>query len=75
MKRTVFRVTYVKGVGHWRLTEGNIMLAFYDTKREAVVTGREQAKSLRPSQLVIHLKNGRIQREHTYGQDPERSKG
>lgn len=49
-------------------------------KGEARKVARDLARRFfevdnRPSQLVIHSMNGRIQREFTYGQDPERFPG
>jgi hypothetical protein len=36
---------------------------------------KERAAKADDGQLVIHKQNGRIQTEHTYGNDPRRRKG
>lgn len=47
----------------------------FDTKDGAVEEARKLAKNQRPSQVLIHGRDGRIQEERTYGQDPERTEG
>ena len=42
----------------------------HDTKQEAEKAAREQAKKGSLSQVIIHKKDGTIQEEHTYGNDP-----
>mgnify|MGYP001769713510 CR=1 FL=1 len=42
----------------------------HDTKQEAEQAAREQAKKGSLSQVIIHKKDGTIQEEHTYGNDP-----
>lgn len=45
-------------------------------ERQAMIErGRLLCRNDRPSQLVIKGKNGRIQREYTYGADPRTTKG
>lgn len=41
----------------------------YDTKRAAVQAGRELADSKAPSRLVIHRRDGTIQKQHSYEKD------
>jgi hypothetical protein len=38
----------------------------HDTKREAVKAARASATSAAPSQLVIHRRDGSVQKQHTY---------
>ena len=45
------------------------------TKEKAIEKARKIAKKESLSQLKIHKKNGRIQEERTYGEDPEEYKG
>lgn len=73
-KRAIFRVRYKDG--HWRAFIDNVFWFISSTKKEAVDAARKVAKT-KLSQLVIYLKNGRIQTEHTYprSSDPRRSKG
>lgn len=47
----------------------------HPTKKEAIKRGRELAKESGLGQLIIHKKDGRIQKEYTYGKDPERYPG
>lgn len=41
-----------------------------DNKDNAVNHAREVARANQPSQIVIHTRDGRIETEHTYGDDP-----
>ena len=41
----------------------------------AVNHARELAKANQPSQVIIHTRDGRIETEHTYGDDPRDVKG
>lgn len=47
----------------------------WDTKKEAVDRGVELAKANQPSQLVIKRRDGTIEEERTYGDDPYPPKG
>jgi hypothetical protein len=71
--RKVFRVTPARG-GGWKL-EGGGQARTFSTKEEAVRQGRQSGKAAGLAQLVIHKANGTIETEHTYGQDPRRTKG
>ena len=75
-KRVIVRVR--PGAGRWVLTAPGYR-AIFEVKYLAVALGRAMARAkwraLIPAQLVIHKRNGRIQTEHTYGNDPRRSKG
>lgn len=53
----------IKGAGNSRLT------AIFDTKQEALQTGRKIAMN-QHTELVIHGRNGRIQDKDSYGKDP-----
>jgi hypothetical protein len=46
-----------------------------DDKDNAVNHARELAKANQPSQIVIHTRDGRIETEHTYGDDPRNIPG
>lgn len=46
-----------------------------DTKAEAVKRTIEIAKNKEDSQVFIHKKDGKIQEERTYGNDPSETKG
>ena len=78
MKRLVVLVTPSQKLG-WDLVIGRER-HWYPTKKIAVKWGRAEARESwelegRPSQLVIRGRNGRIQREFTYGKDPRRFPG
>ncbi len=45
------------------------------TKAEAVEKAKELAKAVTEGQIIIHKKNGTIQTEHTYHNDPFPPKG
>ena len=46
----------------------------YDTKKEAIVHGREVAKP-QGGQLIVHRRDGTIEVEYTYGPDPNPPRG
>ena len=71
-KRKVIHVVFKKNDGKWLLRGGTGSFA---TKLKAVAAGKKQAKAGGNGQLIIHTKVGGIQTEHTYGNDPRRSKG
>lgn len=75
--RTAYHVTYNRDSAQWRVLEQGKSkpLSVHDTKKEAVEWGREIAKSSQPSQIKIHKRDGKIQEERTYGEDPRRLKG
>jgi len=79
--RTIYRIQWHAGKAIWCCTvDNNLIIAGDITKEAAVRTVSELARKLHElhgfkSQLVIHGKNGQIQREYTYGADPSRTKG
>ena len=81
MSRRVYWVRWSKRFSTWyvAMTEGEMACS---SKADAVATARRMARGLStangqraPAQLRICGKNGRIQREHTYGADPRRHRG
>lgn len=69
-KRKVYHVTYIKTLG-WKVKAVDEAEAkFYETKVEAVNAARELALRHKPSQIRIHKRDGKIQEERTYGDDP-----
>lgn len=50
-------------------------IALVDDKVRAVELAREHAQANEPSQIVIHTRDGKIEEERTYGDDPRSSKG
>ncbi|MEK6323604.1 MAG: DUF2188 domain-containing protein [Acidobacteriota bacterium] len=85
MKKTSERKSYhlvpAKGTDRgkqrgWLLKlRGRVVRYLPIKKREAVAFARVMAMANRPSQLVIHSINGRIENEWTYGDDPSRYRG
>jgi len=45
------------------------------SKDAAIQWARELAKNNKPSQVIVHGKDGKIQEEYTYGNDPPESPG
>lgn len=84
MKRIVFRVMWERKGKWWKVVGPSGKVIFYREKKADAVScgrmaGRDQWLGLgHLAQLVIHNKDGKIQRgngEATYGHDPKRSKG
>lgn len=78
-KRTVFHVVYDSERKWWVAKVGGEIIDVYYEKEPMVGDMRAKCRSLWrcfgiPSQLVIHTKTG-IATEHTYGNDPKRSRG
>jgi hypothetical protein len=66
--RSVIRV--VPNQGNWSVKQGNRTISNHRKKETAIEIGRKTAKKQLPAQLVIHKKNGEIQTEYTYSDDP-----
>lgn len=47
----------------------------YDTKNEAVDAAKTRARGEEPSQVKVHSRDGNMEYESTYGDDPSRSPG
>ncbi len=75
-KRQVYHVT-PSSKGGWDVKgEGNKKpTGHFEKKTEAVARGKELAKAAPLGQIKIHKQDGKIQTEHTYGEDPERYEG
>ena len=75
-KRKVYHVVPNRA-GGWDVKKegGQKASGHFDKKSEAVERGKELAKSGPLGQIKIHKKDGKIQTEHTYRQDPEKYKG
>jgi hypothetical protein len=79
MERFVIHVVHSNSSGRWHLKHNDTTLASFETKAEAFGEGQAQGNKLwdegNPAQLVIHREDGSIEREYTYGKDPERHPG
>jgi len=73
--RTVFHV--VPNANGWEVKrEGTGQTEFLvDDKDNAVNHARDLARSSEPSQVLIHTRDGKIETEHTYGNDPRNIPG
>lgn len=47
----------------------------YGTKEEAVQAAKQRARSEEPSQVKVHRRDGAMEYESTYGEDPRRTPG
>lgn len=73
-QRTVFHV--VPSSGDWEVKrEGGAGVSTHSTKAEAEAAAIEVAKRSIPSQVKIHRKDGVLEEERTYGDDPPRYPG
>jgi hypothetical protein len=73
-KRTRIDVTPDKKAGGW-IVKGGGEEHHFDQKAEAVSAAAAAGRSLGNAQVVIKKRDGKIQSERTYGNDPRRSKG
>lgn len=76
-KRERFHVTHSQRSQSWQIKrEGRSgPVAEAETKQEAISMGRDMARRMQHSQLLVHGRNGRIQNEYTYGEDPRGTAG
>lgn len=77
-KRNVYHILPNKPGGEkdWKVVkQGNKQaVGLFENKEKAIKKARKIAKNKKPSQIKIHGKNGKIQREYTYGADPRKYK-
>ena len=73
--RTVYHV--VPDANSWKveLEGSNSTEILVDNKDNAVAQARDLAKAAPLGQVIVHGRDGRIQDEYTYGDDPRSSKG
>lgn len=76
MARKVYHVS-PRPEGGWQVKAENASRAsnVQKTKVEAVEQAKELAKGAPEGQVIIHKKDGTIQTEHTYHNDPYPPKG
>jgi hypothetical protein len=79
MKRLIFRVLRRKTLKRWVLVRPDGVETPHTSKVRAVDAARKLANRVKKAdgraQLVINGRDGRIQREFTYGNDPRRHVG
>ena len=76
MARKVVHVTSTDG-GKWKVKSEGTKKAdsIHDRKSDAVDRGKGIAKNAPLGQIKIHGEDGKIQTEHTYGNDPKKYPG
>lgn len=75
MERTTYDVS-PDGPNRWTINKrGQGPVDSFERKREAVSSARKLAKAQKPSQVVVHKRDGSIGFEFTYGDDPFPSEG
>ena len=79
MKRYVMHLVHRKTDDRWHLEHNGRSIAGFDSKAAASEAGQARGRALSEShqdaQLVIHLQDGSIEKEYTYGHDPEQHPG
>ena len=77
-KRNKFEIVYTKKSKQWEVRQQGHVLEegrTFTNKPNTVRVGMALARANKPSQLFIKRKNGKIQDERTYGNDPRRTPG
>jgi hypothetical protein len=72
MARNKYWVVWTSSIEKWQVKKtGNaVALRNFDTKEPAISYAVTVARNNVPSQLIIKLKDGKIEDERTYGNDP-----
>ena len=68
MARSVYRV--VPDGDDWVVKKDGAVLSRHSTKQPAIDSAIAKALANQPSQVVVHRKDGTIETEWTYGDDP-----
>lgn len=72
--RVVYHVVPNSSAERWVVSQENAEFRReFDTKEEAVEFAKERAKSAELGQVKVHKKDGNMEYESTYGEDPRRS--
>ena len=67
--QTIYRVTYAPKARVWVLKrDGGTTVHSYPTRDNAMVEGQRAARNDKPSQLVVHRKDGEAELEWSYGE-------
>jgi Uncharacterized protein conserved in bacteria (DUF2188) len=76
MARQVFHVS-PHGDGKWRVEPegGGRTGPVFEDKEQAIRYAQDEAKAAQLGQVIVHGRDGRIQYENTYGEDPRERKG
>ena len=75
MTRRIYHVTPSGDV--WRVIRAGATRAasVHENKSKAVARAKALAKDASLGQVKVHRRNGQIQTEFTYGEDPRRTRG
>ncbi|HSF38635.1 MAG TPA: DUF2188 domain-containing protein [Thermoanaerobaculia bacterium] len=72
--RVVYHVVPNASAEKWVVSQENAEFRReFETKDEAVEFARERAQSAELGQIKVHKKDGNMEYESTYGEDPRRS--
>jgi hypothetical protein len=72
--RVVYHVVPNSSAERWVVSQENAEFRReFDTKEEAVEFAKERARSAELGQVKVHKKDGNMEYESTYGEDPRRS--
>lgn len=73
-ERTVYHVVPNSSAEKWLVTQENASFRReFDTKEEAVNEAKSLAQKAALGQVKVHKKDGNMEYESTYGDDPRRS--
>ena len=73
-ERTVYHVVPNSSAEKWLVSQENATFRKeFDTKEEAVEEARRLAQEADLGQIKVHKKDGNMEYESTYGDDPRRS--
>lgn len=79
MARAVVHLVHRQADDGWHLEQNGSDLGRYDTKESAEAEGRRRGRELEANglnaQLIVHRKDGSIETEWTYGEDPRATPG
>ncbi|HSK81496.1 MAG TPA: DUF2188 domain-containing protein [Thermoanaerobaculia bacterium] len=72
--RVVYHVVPNSSAEKWLVSQENAEFRKeFDTKEEAVEFAKERARGAELGQVKVHKKDGNMEYESTYGEDPRRS--
>jgi hypothetical protein len=72
--RVVYHVVPNSSAQRWVVSQENAEFRReFDTKEEAVEFAKERAREAELGQVKVHKKDGNMEYESTYGEDPRRS--
>ena len=75
--RTVYHVVPNSDATRWVVSIENDegFCEEYETKEDALEAAKQRARGQEPSQVKVHTRDGNMEYENTYGDDPRTSAG